>query len=190
VLCLGPKDNPPVQFIETEIPGVLIVEAEVHRDVRGLFTRTWSEREFREHGCDPAVVECNVSFNHRAGTLRGMHYQAAPHAQVKVVRCTRGAVWDAVIDLRPGSPTFKKYIGVELTARNHRQVYIPGGIAHGFITLEDDTEVFYQMGSAYDGPSSRGVRWNDPAFGIRWPMPVTVILDRDASYPDFAGVVP
>jgi dTDP-4-dehydrorhamnose 3,5-epimerase len=178
-----------VQFLETEIAGVFIVEPDLHHDTRGFFTRTWSAREFGERGCVPDIVECNVSFNRSAGTLRGLHFQAAPHAQPKVVRCTAGAIWDVAVDLRAGSPTFKRYAGVELAARNHRQLFIPAGCAHGFITLEDDTEVFYQMGSAYDAASSRGYRWNDPAFNIRWPRPVAIILDRDNSYPDFTGVV-
>lgn len=181
--------NQTVRFIETEINGVLIVEPELHRDERGFFTRTWSAREFREHGCAPDAVECNVSFNARAGTLRGLHFQIPPHAQPKLVRCTSGAVWDVAVDLRPHSPAFRHHVGVELAAGNHRQLFIPAGCAHGFITLEDDTEVLYQMSAAHDAASSRGVRWNDPAFGIQWPRPVSVILDRDNSYADFQGVV-
>jgi dTDP-4-dehydrorhamnose 3,5-epimerase len=178
-----------VRFVETQVGGVVVVEPDLHEDVRGFFTRTWSTREFRDHGCDPNVVECNVSFNRAAGTLRGLHFQVAPHAQPKLVRCTSGAIWDVAVDLRTDSPTFMRHVGIELTARNHRQLFIPAGCAHGFITLEDDSEVFYQMSAAYEASSARGVRWNDPAFGIRWPRPVSVILDRDNSYPDFTGVV-
>jgi dTDP-4-dehydrorhamnose 3,5-epimerase len=178
-----------VQFLETEIAGVFVVESELHEDARGFFTRTWSAREFREQGCDPSAIECNISFNRLAGTLRGLHFQVAPHAQPKLVRCTSGAIWDVAVDLRAQSSTFRRNVGVELTARNRRQLFVPAGCAHGFITLQDDTEVFYQMGGTYDGPSSRGFRWNDPAFGIAWPRPVSVILERDNSYPDFTGVV-
>jgi dTDP-4-dehydrorhamnose 3,5-epimerase len=178
-----------MRFTETKLAGAFVIDPQVFEDVRGFFTRTWSRREFAEHGCEPELLECNVSFNHRAGTLRGMHFQVEPHGQPKLVRCTRGAIWDAIIDLRPASPTFRQWVGVELTADNHRQLYIPRGFAHGFITLADATEVFYQMGGAYDAAASRGVRWDDPAFGIAWPREVNVIIERDAAYPDFTGRV-
>lgn len=176
-----------MKFVETKLAGAYVIEPQRFEDERGFFTRTFSQREFLEHGCNPDVLECNVSFSRRAGTLRGMHFQVAPYAQSKLVRCTAGAIWDAIIDLRPGSPTLRQWIGVELTATNHRQLYIPEGFAHGFITLADDTEVFYQMGSVYNAEAARGVRWNDSAFGIRWPREVSVIIERDANYPDFVA---
>jgi dTDP-4-dehydrorhamnose 3,5-epimerase len=162
-----------------------VIEPQLFTDDRGFFTRTFSKKEFAEHGCNSELLECNVSFNRRAGTLRGMHFQNPPHAQSKLVRCTRGAIWDAIIDLRPESSTFKKWFGVELTADNRKQLYIPEGFAHGFITLADGTEVFYQMGNVYNAAASGGVRWDDPAFGIEWPREVSVIIERDATYPDF-----
>ena len=145
------------------------------------------EEEFRAHGLDPVIAQCNVAFNRRRGTLRGMHYSAAPFEEAKLVRCTAGALYDVIIDLRPGSPTFKQYAGELLTAGNHRSVYVPEGFAHGFQTLEDNTEIFYQMSRAYSPEHARGVRYNDPAFGIEWKTGVSVILDRDRNYPDFVG---
>jgi dTDP-4-dehydrorhamnose 3,5-epimerase len=176
-----------MNFTPTNLPNAFIIEPHRFKDPRGFFTRTWSRREFLDNGCDPDLLECNLSFNHKAGTLRGMHFQLEPHGQPKLVRCTRGAIWDAIVDLRPDSPAFRQWVGVELTADNHRQLYIPRGFAHGFITLADATEVFYQMGGAYHAPASRGVRWNDPAFAIAWPRDPAVIIDRDAAYPDFTG---
>lgn len=178
-----------MQFTETKLKGAFVVEPKRFEDERGFFTRTWSRKEFVNAGCNPDLVECNVSFNKRAGTLRGMHFQVAPFAQAKLVRCTMGAIWDAIIDLRNGSATFAQWFGVELTAHNRRQLYIPEGFAHGFVTLTDDTEVLYQMGNTFDAASARGVRYNDPAFGIEWPREVSVIIDRDAKYPDFTGKV-
>ena len=174
-----------MKFIPTPLPGAFVIEPQLFPDDRGFFAGTFSRQKFVEHGCDGDLVECNVSFNKRAGTLRGMHFQNAPHAQSKLVRCTRGAIWDAIIDLRPGSATFKKWFGAELTAENRRQLYIPEGFAHGFITLADETEVFYQLGNVYHAASAGGVRWDDPAFGIAWPREVSVIIERDATYPDF-----
>ena len=136
---------------------------------------------------DPAVAQCGVSFNHTAGTLRGMHYQAPPHGECKLVRCTMGAIYDVILDLRAESPTFRQWQAVELSAENRRLVYIPKGLAHGFQTLQDDTEVFYQISASHHGGSARGVRWDDPAFGIAWPQAVTVISDRDRDYPDFVS---
>ena len=173
-------------FTETELQGVMLIEPERFEDERGFFTRTWSRREFADRGLDSRLVEVNVSFNHRKGTLRGMHYQAAPHGQPKLVRCTKGAVWDVAVDLRPQSATFKRWIAVELTEHNHVMVYIPPDFGHGFITLTDDAEVLYQMSTEYAPASARGVRWNDPAFQIRWPQPPVVISERDRTYPDFA----
>lgn len=168
--------------------GAFVVEPERFEDERGFFARNWSAREFAERGLDPALVECNISFNRRAGTLRGMHYQAAPHGQVKLVRCPRGAVYDAVIDLRPGSPTFRQWVGVELSEENGRMLYVPAEFAHGFQTLADDTEVFYQMSAYYAPESGRGVRWDDPAFGIEWPEAAARLMNaRDRNYPDFTS---
>ena len=172
-------------FTETGLSGAVIVDVESHADERGFFARSWCTREFAERGLNPSVVQCNVSGNTVKGTLRGMHYQIAPHAEVKLVRCTKGAMYDVIIDLREGSPTFLRHVGVELTADNHRALYIPEGFAHGFMTLEDNSEVFYQMSAYYEPTAARGVRWNDPIFGIDWPLPVSVISTRDRDYPDF-----
>jgi len=170
-------------FRETALPGVWIIEPERREDHRGFFARTWCEEEFAAHGLNPQLVQCSVSSNVRRGTLRGMHYQAAPHAEAKLIRCTRGAIWDVALDLRPGSPAFRQHVGIELTAENHLALYIPEGVAHGFQTLDDDTEVLYQMSAAYAPESGRGVRFDDPAFGIHWPIPEPVMLDRDRNYP-------
>lgn len=174
-----------MQFLSTTLPGVLEIRIEPHCDERGFFARTWCQKEFEEHGLNARLVQCNVSFNQRRGTLRGMHFQASPHAEAKLVRCTRGSIYDVVLDLRPGSSTYRQWVGVTLNAEIRNMVYVPEGCAHGFITLEDATEVLYQMSEFYDPPSARGVRWNDPAFGIKWPVETTVISERDASYPDF-----
>ena len=173
-------------FRETKLGGAFIVELEKFEDDRGFFARSWSEREFAGRGLESRLVECNISFNKQKGTLRGMHYQAPPHGQIKMVRCTSGSIYDVIIDLRTESPTFKQWIGVELTARNRLTLYVPKDFAHGFQTLENETEVFYQMSSPYVPESGRGVRWNDPAFGIDWPEPRKIIVnERDENYPDF-----
>jgi dTDP-4-dehydrorhamnose 3,5-epimerase len=172
-------------FKETKLKGAFIIEPEVHFDSRGFFARTFCQREFIQHGLNPMVVQCNVSFNKKRGTLRGMHHQIAPHQEVKIVRCTAGAIYDVIIDLRPDSVTFKNWLGVELTAENRKMVYIPEGFSHGFMTLKDDTEVFYQMSQFYAPESGFGIRWNDPFFGVIWPDEVAVISDRDMNYPDF-----
>lgn len=172
-------------FTETELSGAYIIDIERHADARGFFARTFCEAEFRAHGLQERWVQCNASYNHRRGTLRGMHYQASPHEEEKLVRCTRGAIHDVIIDLRRDSPTYRKHVGVELNDENRRMLYIPKGFAHGFITLADDTEVFYQMGQVYTPDAGRTLRWDDPAFGIDWPTPVQVIADRDRDAPDF-----
>ena len=173
-------------FQETKLAGAFVIELEKFTDDRGFFARSWSEREFLDYGLESKLAECNISFNKRKGTLRGMHYQAAPHEQVKIVRCTMGSIFDVIIDLRPGSPTFKQWFGIELNSRNRRLLYVSKGFAHGFQTLEDETEVFYQMSGVYAPESGRGVRWDDPAFGIAWPEPTEIILnDRDRTYADF-----
>ena len=174
-------------FTPMKLKGAFIVELEKRIDDRGFFARSWCEEEFRAHGLDPVIAQCNVAFNRRKGTLRGMHYSAAPFEEAKLVRCTAGALYDVIIDLRPASPTYKQHAGELLTAENHRSLYVPEGFAHGFQTLEDNTEVFYQMSRAYSAEHARGVRYNDPAFGIEWKTDVSVILERDRNYPDFVG---
>lgn len=174
-----------MRITETKLKGAVLVEVERFEDERGFFARTWSQREFAAHGLNPRLVECNISFNKKKGTLRGMHYQAAPHGQAKLVRCTAGAIYDVIIDLRRESPTFKQWVAVELTAHNRLMLYIPEEFAHGFQTLSDDTEVLYQMSEFYAPESARGVRWDDPAFGIEWPPDERTIIARDQQYPDF-----
>ena len=174
-----------MRLIETKLAGAFVIEPQLFEDERGFFTRTFSSREFLEHGCNPAVLESNVSFNRLAGTLRGMHFQVTPHAQSKLVRCTAGGIWDAIVDLRPGSRTLRQWFGMELTAANRRALYIPEGFAHGFQTLTDNSEVFYQVSAVYAPESAGGVRWNDPAFGIAWPASPRVISPRDSGYSDF-----
>ena len=171
-------------FTETKLPGAVLVELEPARDERGFFARSYCEREFGDRGLSTHYPQCNVSFNRVRGTLRGMHYQVGPHAEVKLVRCTSGSVFDVIVDLRAGSPTRLKWVGLELSARTRSALYIPEGFAHGFMTLEDDTEVFYQMGASYAPAATRGLRWNDPALGIDWPSDPVVISERDAAYPD------
>ena len=173
-------------FVETKLTGAYLVKLEPHEDERGFFALSWSEKDFAERGLESRVVECNVSFNRKKGTLRGMHYQAAPYSQVKLVRCTRGAIFDVIVDLRPTSTTFKQWLGFELSAENHHALYIPRDFAHGFQTLTDEAEIFYQMSDPFVPGSGRGVRWNDPAFGIDWPADARIINQRDADYPDFA----
>ena len=172
-------------FTETRLKGAFIIQPEKLEDERGFFARTWCKREFEDHGVNPNLVQCNISFNKKRGTLRGMHYQVAPHEEAKLVRCTMGGIYDVIIDLRPDSQTFKQWISVELTAENRKMIYIPEGFAHGSITIEDDTEVFYQMSEFYTPECARGVRWNDPAFGITWPIDIAVLSERDRQYPDF-----
>jgi dTDP-4-dehydrorhamnose 3,5-epimerase len=169
-----------------ELPGVYVLEPERQEDSRGYFARTWCRHEFEVRGLNPHLAQCSVSFNRKKGTLRGMHYQAAPHEEAKLVRCTRGAIYDVALDLRPSSRTFKRWVAAELTAENGRSHYIPEGVAHGLLTLQDDTEVFYQISTFYHSEAARGVRWNDPAFAIRWPLCGELILSaRDQSYADF-----
>ncbi len=157
-------------------------------DERGFFARTFCSREFEEHGIKFNFVQCNISFNRQKGTLRGMHYQVKPHAEEKIVRCTMGAIYDVIIDLRPNSLTFKQWIASELSVDNRRMLFAPKGCAHGFLTLEDSTEVFYEMSSDYNAESVRGVRWNDPALGIKWPHPSpSVISARDREFPNLVA---
>ena len=172
-------------FTETELSGAFIIEAEQLEDERGFFARTWCQREFEAHGINAQLAQCNVSFNKKKGTLRGMHYQTSPHEEAKLVRCTMGAIFDVIIDLRRQSPTFKKWVAVDLNERNRRMLYVPEGFAHGFQTLEDNTEVFYQMSEFYAPEHARGVRWNDPAFQISWPEAEPLVSPRDQQYADF-----
>jgi dTDP-4-dehydrorhamnose 3,5-epimerase len=174
-------------FTETDLPGAFVIEMEKHTDQRGFFARTFCQREFEVHGLNTRVAQCNVSFNKRKGTLRGMHFQIAPFAEAKLVRCTSGSIYDVIIDLRRSSPTFKHRFAVELSAKNCKMLYIPEEFAHGFQTLEDDTEVFYQMSQFYSADHARGFRWNDPEFGIEWPAGERIIIDRDQAYPDFVS---
>jgi dTDP-4-dehydrorhamnose 3,5-epimerase len=174
-----------VHFRETKLAGAFIVELEKHEDERGFFARSWCQQEFELHRLNPRTVQCNVSFNKLKGTLRGMHYQVAPCAEAKLVRCTRGSIYDVIIDLRPDSPTYKQHIGEVLNADNYKALYVPEGFAHGFQTLEDDSEVFYQMSEFYSLQHQRGLRYNDLAFGITWPISATVMSDRDRNYSDF-----
>jgi dTDP-4-dehydrorhamnose 3,5-epimerase len=178
-------------FTETCLAGAFIIDLERREDARGFFARTFAVDEFEAHGLETRVVQANTSWNHRRGTVRGMHYQIAPHAEVKLVRCVQGAVHDVIIDLRPDSPTYREWIGVDLTAENGRTLYVPEGFAHGYQTLVDGSETSYMVSHAYVPGAEQGVRWNDPAFGIAWPIPGDPILsEKDASWPDFeeAGV--
>jgi dTDP-4-dehydrorhamnose 3,5-epimerase len=172
-----------VIFRETAVPGAFVVEPERSVDARGFFARTFCRREFEALGLNPNLAQCSISWNRRRGTLRGLHYQAAPHAEAKLVRCTRGAVFDVVVDLREGSPTFGRWHACELSAENRSAMYIPEGCAHGFQTLVDDTEALYLISEFHHPESSRGARWDDPAIGVEWPLAVTEMSERDASFP-------
>lgn len=170
----------------TKLLGAFIVEPEQFSDERGFFARSWSEPELTALGVESRFIEGNMSFNIRAGTLRGMHYQAAPYGQAKLVRCTRGAIYDVGVDLRADSETFKQWVGIELTAENRLMLYLPGNFAHGYLSLEDDTEVHYQVTGDYSPEYARGFRWDDPAFGLKWPQTNGLIInERDRTYPDF-----
>jgi dTDP-4-dehydrorhamnose 3,5-epimerase len=175
-----------MRFEATALAGAWLLWPERVLDERGYFARTWCRRELAEHGLDPEIAQCSVSFNARKGTLRGLHFQAAPHAEVKLVRITRGAIYDVIVDLRPGSPTYRRHAAFILSAAQGNQLYIPTGMAHGFQTLEDSTEVCYQISAFYVAEAARGIRWDDPTFAIAWPEPVTVISERDRSLPFFA----
>jgi len=174
-----------MQFVPTELDGVWVVEADPRVDDRGSFLRTWCRDAFQAQGLDAAWTQCSSSRNPSRGTLRGLHFQVPPGAETKLVRCTRGAVYDVAVDLREGSPTFRRWTAVELSAENQRQLYIPAGLAHGFLSLEDHSDVYYQISCNYTPETMGGVRWDDPAFGIVWPLPPRVISERDQSYPDF-----
>lgn len=172
-------------FKETKIKGAYIIEIEKIEDERGFFARSFCLKEFEKYGLTPRVAQCNVSFNRKGGTLRGMHYQIPPYWEAKLIRCTRGKIYDVIIDLRHGSDTFRAWLSVELSAEDYKMLYIPEGFAHGFQTLEDNTEVFYQMSELYHPECARGIRWDDPAFGIRWPLANPIISEKDRLYPLF-----
>ena len=173
-------------FWETKLPGAFVIDQERRDDERGFFARTFCREEFVARGLNPNVAQCNVSFNKHKGTLRGMHYQVPPSAEAKLIRCTAGAIFDVIIDLRESSATFRQHVAVELSAGTGKMLYVPEGFAHGFQTLVDDTEVSYQMSHAYAPESARGVRWDDPAFGIEWPAAERILHERDRNYPEFA----
>jgi dTDP-4-dehydrorhamnose 3,5-epimerase len=170
-------------FTETELKGAFIIDLEERRDHRGFFARTFCAREFEGHGLKPTVAQCNLSFNHKKGTLRGMHYQIAPATETKLVRCTQGAIYDVIVDMRPDSPTYLSHIGVELTAENRRALYVPEMFAHGYQALTDGAEVVYQVGEFYTPGYECGLRYDDPRLGIEWPLAVTEISAKDAAWP-------
>lgn len=172
-------------FLETKLPGVFEIHIEPNSDARGFFARTWCQREYELRGLKGELVQCSLSSNKQKGTLRGLHYQIAPHEETKLIRCTAGAIYDVVVDLRPKAKTYKQWIAATLTAEKHNMMYVPEGCAHGFLTLEDGSEVTYQISEFWAPESARGVRWDDPAFQIQWPVKVEVISERDRTYPDF-----
>jgi dTDP-4-dehydrorhamnose 3,5-epimerase len=172
-------------FTETRLQGAYLIEPELRQDERGFFARTWCQNEFAIKSLPTQWVQCNISFNRQRGTLRGLHFQTAPYEEAKLVRCTMGGIYDVIVDLRVDSPTFGQWLAVELTAQNRLMLFIPTGFAHGFQTLADEVEVFYQMSAFYAPECARGVRWDDPAFQISWPVERRIISERDRSFPDF-----
>jgi dTDP-4-dehydrorhamnose 3,5-epimerase len=177
----GPRSA--VKFVETPLAGAYLIEFEPHGDARGRFVRVYCADEYRKNGLDTAIAQCSISTNHRRGTLRGMHFQAEPHGEAKTVRCIAGSIFDVIVDIRIGSPTRLRWHGVELTESNQHALYIPVGFAHGFLTLEDESAVEYQISRPYVPESVRGIRWNDPAVGITWPFDPGCVTERDASFP-------
>jgi dTDP-4-dehydrorhamnose 3,5-epimerase len=173
-------------FTETNLKDAYVIDIHKFEDERGFFARSWCRREFEEHGLNPQLAQCNISFNSRKGTMRGMHYQANPYEEAKLIRCTMGSIYDIIVDIRPDSPSFKQHMEIILSPSNHKMLYVPEGFAHGFLTLEDNTEVFYQMSEFFAPDYARGFRWNDPAFGIELPSDVKIISERDMGYPDFS----
>ncbi|WP_299759237.1 dTDP-4-dehydrorhamnose 3,5-epimerase [uncultured Pontibacter sp.] len=174
-------------FTETKLKGAFIIDVKRIEDERGFFGRSFCQNEFKEYGLTNDIRQTNVSYNKKKGTLRGMHMQLAPNEETKLVRCTRGAIYDVIIDMRPDSETYKQWIGVELTADNYRMLFVPEGFAHGFITLEDNTDVTYQVTEFYTPGAEKGIRWNDPAFNIQWPIEPEVISEKDQAHPDFTA---
>jgi dTDP-4-dehydrorhamnose 3,5-epimerase len=175
-----------MRFSETPLAGAWVIEPERLEDERGFFARTFDARPFAERELSVNFVQCSISYNAARGTLRGLHWQDEPHGEEKLIRCTMGAVFDVAVDVRPGSPTFRRWFSVELSAENRKQLYLPRGVAHGFLTLASDSELFYQISTEYHPELQRGARWDEPAFAIAWPLVPTVISPRDAQYPDFA----
>ena len=173
-----------MQFTETKVKGAFLIDMERREDHRGFFARSWCTKEFETHGLHPRIVQINVGYTAKKAGLRGMHYQLAPHEEAKTVRCTQGRVFDVVVDLRPGSSTYKMWDGFEITAANHQMLYVPEGCAHGYQTLEDESEIEYLTTAFYAPESARGVRFDDPALGIRWPLPVSSISDADRAWPN------
>jgi dTDP-4-dehydrorhamnose 3,5-epimerase len=179
-----------MRFTETNLPGAFLVDLNRIEDERGFFARGWCMDEFARHGLVAAMTQLNVGYSHKRGSLRGLHYQEHPHQEAKFVRCTRGAIFDVILDLRPDSPTHGQWLGAELTADNRRMLYAPPGCAHGYQTLTEDAEIYYLTSASYAPSAARGVRYNDPAFGIGWPLPVSAISDADASWPDYQAPGP
>lgn len=175
-----------MKFVATPLAGAFVIELERIADERGFFARSFCEDEFRRAGLETSFVQCSVSYNARKGTLRGMHYQRPPHAEAKIIRCTRGAIHDVIVDVRPSSPTYGQWFATELSAENYRMLYVPKEFAHGFQTLVDGSDILYMMSERYHPEVSGGLRWNDPRLGIRWPLPEPILSPRDAGYPDFA----
>ena len=172
-------------FTETKLKGVFIIQLEKKEDDRGFFARMWDKKEFENRGLNCEIQQCSISFNKKKGTIRGMHYQEPPYEEMKLVSCTKGKIFDVIIDLRKNSTTFKEWTSFELSAENHKIIYVPGGFAHGFQTLEDDSEVFYMISQIFRPEYARGIRWNDPVFKIKWPLEKTIISDKDHSFTDF-----
>jgi len=172
-------------FNQAKLPGAYVIDIERREDERGFFARSWCRTEFEAHGLNPNLAQCNISFNSKKGTLRGMHFQAKPYEEAKLVRCTMGSLYDVIVDVRRDSSSFKQHMGIILTSDNHKMLYVPEGFAHGFLTLEDNTEVHYQISEFHAPDYARGFRWNDPAFGIEWPADVKIISERDRNYPDY-----
>ena len=174
-----------MRFTPTTLNGAYIVDIEPLSDERGFFARSWCKDEFNRRGLNSELMQCNISVNKAKGTIRGLHYQENPFGEAKLIRCSGGAIYDVIVDLRATSPSYGQWFSAELTAANYRMLYVPEGFAHGFQSLEDSTEVFYQMSQAYQEEYARGVRWNDPAFNVSWPLPNPILSSRDESYPDF-----
>lgn len=172
-----------MQFTKTKLEGAFIIDLELKQDHRGFFARTFCAEEFKTHGLKPVVAQCNLSFNHKRGTLRGMHYQVPPAAETKLLRCTQGSIYDVIVDMRPDSPTYLQHIGVELSAQNRRALYVPEMFAHGYQALTDGAEVVYQVGEFYTPGYERGLRYNDPLLEIEWPLPISEISAKDAAWP-------
>lgn len=173
-------------FKKTKLRGAFIIEIKPINDERGFFARSWCQKEFEEYGLESAMVQANMSYSKVRGTLRGLHYQVSPHEEAKLIRCTHGAIYDVIIDLRADSPTYKESIGVELSAKNHKMLYVPEGFAHGYLTLEDDVEASYQVSQFYTPGAEKGIRWDDPEFGIQWPIPIKAISEKDKQHRNFS----